>query len=311
MPIPRHYHFIFGLRPQTSSFHIVHYLCLRSCLEVNQPDAVVFHYKHEPWGPLWDEIKPKLRLRQWKGDIPDLAYSSGGNEREAEFRYAHEADFIRLEILEREGGVYADMDSIFVRPMPNRMFEYRCVMGHEAVDRNAEQNAQGSLCNALIMAEAGSEFLGAWRTKMTEWFDGSWSRHSTFLPYKLSRQFPEWIDVEPKDSFFHLDWTREGIRQLFEADEELPPTVYSLHLWAHLWWSRSRLDFSHFHEGRLTPAYFHHAQTTYAKLSRRFLPLGMNDPGSSRLWTENAVDWASITWDRLQGASRRKSFGSQ
>ena len=311
MAIPRHYHFVFGLRPQTQSFHIVHYLCLQSCLEVNQPETVVFHYRHEPWGPLWEQIRPRLSLRPWQGDTPELAYSLSGTDQATPFRYAHEADFIRLEILEREGGVYADMDSIFVRPMPDSLFAYPCVMGHEAVDRRAEPDAQGSLCNALIMAEAGSEFIRTWRKKMSASFDGSWSRHSTFLPYELSRQFPDLIHVEPKDSFFHLDWTREGIRRLFEEDVALPPTAYSLHLWAHLWWSRTRLDFSHFHEGRLTPAYFHHAQTTYSKLARAFLPEGMNDPGGSRLWTENAISWASITRARLQAAARRRGLGTR
>ena len=60
--IPANYHFIFGLKPQTEPFHLAWYLCLRSCIEVNNPDRVFFYYHNEPYGPLWDRIKPELEM---------------------------------------------------------------------------------------------------------------------------------------------------------------------------------------------------------------------------------------------------------
>lgn len=270
----------------------------------------MFHFKNAPWGPYWDLIKPLLTLRRLEGSTPASLYDYAANSLAASFRYAHESDFIRLEILTREGGVYADMDTLFVRPIPDALFSQACVMGHEAVDRSVEASATGgSLCNALIMAEAGSKFLEIWQQRMGEAFDGSWSRHSTFLPYELSVEHPELIHVEPKSSFFYLDWTREGVNDLFLADVALPQSVYSLHLWAHLWWSRSRRDISRFHEGRLTPAYVRNAQTTYARLARPFLPKGIALGGAGTLRKEQATDWLRLFSDRLRTALTARGKG--
>ena len=46
--IPNIFHFVFGLKEQTEPFHLMYYLCLASCIEVNTPDKVCFHYHHEP-----------------------------------------------------------------------------------------------------------------------------------------------------------------------------------------------------------------------------------------------------------------------
>jgi hypothetical protein len=272
--IPNVYHFVFGLRPQAEPFHLLHYLCLASCLAVNRPDRVILHLHNEPWGELWDLIRPKIEIVPIrKSDLEvDLAYSDDYVRR---FSYAHISDFIRLRVLLEHGGIYADMDTLFVAPPPADLFVESCVMGHERVDANAPSMPEGSLCNACIMAQPRSPFIETWMERMPAAFDGSWSNHSTFLPYRLSREFPDLIRVEPESRFFAFDWSRAGIARLFEEDCAPPPDAVSLHLWAHLWWDVDRTDVSDFSQAQLTPAYVAHARTTYARLARRFLPRHM------------------------------------
>jgi hypothetical protein len=62
------------------------------------------------------------------------------------------------------------------------------------------------------MGEPGADFAKQWLARTYEEFDGTWSRHSTFLFFRLSREYPELIHVEPPQSFFFYDWTRNGIR---------------------------------------------------------------------------------------------------
>lgn len=267
--IPNVFHFVFGLREQTEPFHLMHYLCLRSCLEVMRPDAVHFHYQHEPHGPLWDAIRPHLQLRRIDPRTPAAGHTYSDPAMEA-FRYAHAADFLRVEILLREGGVYADMDSLFLRPFPADWRAYPCVMGHERPPRGAE----GSLCNALILAQPGAEFCRLWLEQMDAAFDDSWSNHSTLLPYRLSQAHPELIHVEPEASFFALDWTPEGIGDLFLRDAALPEQARSLHLWAHLWFDAGREDFSVFSGDLLTIDYLAFSRSSYARLARGFMPPG-------------------------------------
>lgn len=283
--IPNVFHFVFGLREQTEPFHLMYYLCLASCLEVNRPDAVCFHYHHEPHGEWWDRIKPRLTLRRIEPErlVADYRYDDptiGG------FRYAHLADFARLRILLEEGGIYADIDTLFLRPFPAEWRTRQFILGREKAPAGAMDG--GSLCNAWIASAPGAEFCRHWLESMAEAFDGSWSNHSTLLPYRLSRAFPDLIDVEPETSFYALDWSPRSIGALFMRSVPLPDTAYSLHLWNHLWWSPKRLDFSHFHGGRLTVDYVAHADTTYAKHARRFLPEDVTGARAA-YWRQHAL----------------------
>jgi hypothetical protein len=297
--VPNVYHFVFGLREQTEPFHLMHYLCLASCAAVNRPEAIVFHYVNEPWGPLWERIRPALTLRRIEPDARIAAHTYT-DPALAPFRYAHLADVARLEALEAFGGVYADMDTLFVAPLPEAFFAQPCVMGRERLDDAlpSAREAGGSLCNAWILAEPGAAFVKAWRARLHEAFGRTWSDHSTFLPYRLALELPHAIHIEPERSFFHYDWTREGLRRLFLASDPTPEGVYSCHLWAHLWWARDRRDFSPFHAGRLTPAYVRHADTPYARLARPFLPADL--PGQdAATWRREAR--AAAVEDALGG----------
>lgn len=271
--IPRIFHFVFGLRPQTEPFHLMHYLCVASCLGVNKPDAVMFHYQHMPWGSWWELIAPFLQLQKIEPDqfISSFSYN---DQKIGQYRYAHLSDIARLEILIKYGGVYADIDTLFIHRLPERLLEHEFVMGLEKVDWKAAaaQAAGGSLCNAFMMGVPDSDFAKLLLNRTYESFDGTWSAHSTFLPYRLSREHPEWIHVEPEHSFFYYDWTKEGIRGIFEKSLPKLNKVYNIHLWSHMWWERQRTDTSYFHAGRLTPEYVRYSRSTYAELARPFLP---------------------------------------
>jgi hypothetical protein len=292
--ISKTFHFIVGFERQFSPFPLAHFLCLSSCLQVNNPDRIIVHYGVEPWGPYWERIRPQVDLRHVSPDslVNTFRYSDLSI---AKYRYAHLSDFARLEILNEYGGVYADIDTLFVRPIPPELFDKPCVMGRERVDETRPEAVwRGSLCNALIMAHPESAFCVRWLQQMPQAFDGSWSRHATFLPYLLSQQFSDEIHLEPESSFFKLDWTREGIADLFERARTDLHDVYSLHLWSHLWWERSRTDVTRFHSGRVTPAYVRHASSSFAELSRNFLPADL--PGSYwDLRCQELFDWFGTT----------------
>lgn len=267
--IPDVFHFVFGLRPQTEPFHLMYYLCLASCIKVNRPSAVHFHYHQEPYGPWWDRIRPHLQLRRIDPEqfVESYAYD---DPQIAAFRYAHLADFARLRILLEEGGIYADIDTLFVRPFPRDWLQRTFILGREKAP--PETGAAGSLCNAWIASAPQAEFCRLWLEGMTGAFDGSWSNHSTLLPFRLAGGHPELIAIEPETSFYALDWTPRAIADLFLRRVELPAQAYSLHLWNHLWFDPARLDFSHFHGDLLTPDYVAFADTTYARHARAYLP---------------------------------------
>ncbi len=282
--IPNLFHFVFGLKKQTDPFHLAHYLCLESCRVTNRPEKIYFYYCHEPHGRYWELIKDKLELVRVGLDdfISGFDYRNKSVEK---YKYAHHSDFIRLEKLMEHGGVYADIDTLFVDAIPPELYERPFVLGRENdIICQTTGARRRSLCNAFIMSEKSAAFGVEWLSRMKEFFDGSWSNHSTLLPQLLSEEHPALIHIEPPRTFYKHMWTREGIEMLFRGcDRDLAGAV-SMHLWSHLWWSRWRRDFSDFHAGLLTEEYVRTVDSTYTLAARRFLPPPAPRRGLMAVW---------------------------
>ena len=223
--IPKIFHFIFGLKQQTNEFHLVYYLALKSCLEVNKPKKINFYYKYEPYGPYWDKIKSYLNLIQV--EPPTEIFGIPINH------YAHQADIIRLQALIEEGGIYADIDSIFINPYPNYLYEQEFVMG---------QQGNEGLCNALMMSSPNSFFARKWLLDHKICFKGGqpgtdgWCTHSVYYPLHLSKQMPQHIHIEGPDSFFHYLYHQDSLKDLFSKNNKIQDNIYSLHLWENVSW---------------------------------------------------------------------------
>jgi hypothetical protein len=228
---------------------------------------VRLHCPEPPTGPWWERIRDRVEVVPLSPSrrFPVWRYRRLRNLR---YRYAHETDVVRLEILEREGGVYADIDTLFVAPLPDALYGEPFVLGREA-----DVEGEPSLCNALLMATPGADFARLWHGRIDGAFDGaSWSAHSTLLPARLHAAHPELAHVEPPRSFYPHMWSADGLRTLFEEDDPASlEGAYSTHLWAHLWWSSRRRDFSRFHAGLLTEDYVRAGRTTYARAALPFL----------------------------------------
>ena len=275
--IPRNFHFVFGLKPQFEPFHLAYYLCLKSCLEVNQPDQIFFYHHYEPHGKWWQKIKPylelvKVDLVSFVTDHPAyLPHQKGHFIRTMNLDYAHQADFVRLKMLIERGGVYADIDTLFINPMPDSLWEHEFVVGEEGYIDDKDGVPQRSICNALMLSAREANFPKRWIENMYKVFDGSWSRHSNIEASRLAEKHPDEITVVPQNYFYKHSFSPEGIAILFEGLDTDLDNVYSMHLWNHLWWDKHRVDFSHFHAELLTEDYIRNANTTYSIVARRFL----------------------------------------
>ncbi len=280
--IPYVFHFVFGLKAQTEVFHLAHYLCLASCRAQHPTARICMHHRNLPWGPWWDAIRPELELHPVADTPADwqpsryAGHVDGAMALQQNLSYAHESDFLRLDILLAHGGVYADMDNFFVQPYPERWFssEHACLMAEELPVLDTQGVAVPSLCNAVMLAVPNAPFIRVWRERIADAFDGSWSHHSCALAAKLWRESAAPIQVLPAARFFEFPWTVKGMQRLFEQDESAAPfmrNVYSIHLWAHLWWSESRVDFTRFHAGLITPENVARGGSTYFELAKPLL----------------------------------------
>ncbi|MCC6620854.1 MAG: hypothetical protein IT385_06345 [Deltaproteobacteria bacterium] len=265
--IPRHFHFVW-LRPRREPLPLPWYLALASCFAVNAPERVSLYVLEEPVGDLWDRIKGRLDMQRvaLRPEVEAVPATSPLRR----FRWAHHADFIRLDKLLDHGGVYADLDTLFVRPLPERLFDERFVIGHEA-----PVDGRPSLSNCLMLAEPGSELVARWRRAMSAAFDGrSWTGHSCELITRLVDQHPELAHVEPMRSFSAFEHTVAGVRRLMTGRDPDLDGVLSVHLCAHTWWSWDVVWRTSLFGAMLTPDWIRAVDTTYTTLARPHLPPG-------------------------------------
>lgn len=270
--IPRLVHFVFGLRPQEEPFHLLHYLAIESCRRVIQPERIVLHVHELPYGIYWDLARPLVELAR----IEPVANVEARPAEPAvrRYRYAHHADVIRLDVLARHGGMYADIDTLFVAPPPEELWSAEAVIGREADVAYDGGAPEPSMSNALLLARPGAWFVTAWRDQILDAMDGSWSGHSCRLATRLAGEAPDRVRVEPRERFSPYDHTPAGMRALLEApfDPAMVAGTSSVHLCAHLWWEQDRRDFSTFSAVDATEAHLRTADTALAHLARPFLP---------------------------------------
>lgn len=279
--IPNIFHFVFGMSPDFGGkpFSLVHYLAIKSAIEVNKPEKVLFHYQYEPSGEWWDKIKPYLTLN--KIEAPEEIF---GNKL---YHVAHKADVIRLQMLQEYGGVYLDCDVICIKPFHD-LYTHEFVIGQQykpkyvfynswllriatairRMNRKAFREAEvEGLCNAVMMSQPHSRFIDLWidsyRTFRSKGKgDIYWGEHSVFIPLALAEKNPTLLHITNARTFHFPLYNGLGLKYLFEKTAAFPE-AYAHHVWESHSWN----DYLQ----HLTPESIKTQDTTYNLIARRFL----------------------------------------
>jgi hypothetical protein len=226
--VPNVVHFCYGFRPG-AEFGFLEYLAVRSARDVNAPDRICFHCGHEPPGRWWEDAKRLLTLV--RVEPPTEAFGR------RLCHHAHQADFMRVEILIRYGGIYLDIDTLCLRPF-GKLRQHECVMG---------QQGDRGLCNAVILAAPGARFLLEWRESFRSFRsrgrDAYWDEHAVLVPGRLAQEghLRNHIHILGPRAFSYPLW--HEMESLFESnDRGLFSGSYCVNLWSTLtqerWLSR-------------------------------------------------------------------------
>lgn len=278
--IPNIFHFIFGMSPDFGGkpFSLVHYLAIKSAKEVNKPDCIYFHYEYEPTGEWWEKIKPELLLN--KITAPTEIF---GNRL---YHVAHQSDVVRLNMLNKYGGVYLDLDTLSIKPL-HSFYDHSFVIGEQLVPKYSfydshflriatgirRLNKQAffgakveGLCNAVMMSEVNSPFLNLWlneyRTFRSKGNDAHWGEHSVFVPKRLAKENPSLIHVASPYAFHYPLYNKLGLQYLFEK-KRVFHDAYLHHVWESQSWNKYLKD--------LNVQAIKEVDTTYNMIARRYL----------------------------------------
>lgn len=274
--IPNILHFVFGMAPDFGGkpFSLVHYLSVKSAVELNKPVEAFFHYEYEPEGKCWQKAKPLLTLNK--------IVAPGSFMGRSLYHVAHKADVVRLQALKETGGIYLDLDTISVKPL-TALLNHSFVIGQELKPKYVPQNwrqrikyklglikensknATG-LCNAVLLSERDSEFVNRWlnkyKTFRSKGRDKYWNEHSVLVPEKLAAAHPEKLTQLSPYAFHYPLYDKAGLKLMFEEANAFPD-AYLHHLWESFSWDK--------YLSQLTVEGIKNRDTTYNLIARKFL----------------------------------------
>lgn len=250
-------HFVYGLK-QVEEFPFYAFVSVLSAQRLHPTARTFFHYHHEPTGRFWDLLKNRVE------HIKVPAFGRFGCARVT--HYAHKADIVRLLALHEVGGLYLDCDTITLKNM-DHLAQHEFVMGSQATI----PGAMGGLCNAIMVANRGSDFGRRWLKTYSSFRssgrDSLWDFHSVKLPLYLYSQQPDKLLVLPHDAWFFPLWTVIDSVLFSETHAEANFVLLdglAIHLWHNV--ISDKLD-------KWSPADVAKGKTNYARLCAQALTL--------------------------------------
>lgn len=201
--IPNVFHFVYLSRPlmgvEPLSFMFHHYIALKSCAETQTPDKIiVWSDGSEPDTQWWSQAKSDIPVLEFR--VREMAQEIAG---QMCAHLSHVCDIARAEILYEHGGVYADLDTLFVRDLAGIREE----TGHRFFAQSEGPNLPIS---SLIMAPAKHIFVKRWLERTACIHDG-WVSFARDALLSVAETLPDQFLTMQLDSF-NTDpvWTNAG-----------------------------------------------------------------------------------------------------
>ena len=243
---PQMIHFIWLTQIGGRPFSFINALAVLAAARHHPKDKILMWCNEEPrTNPNWMRVKHLFEVRPV--DPP--------TELEGvplEF-VQYKADVLRLQILQKLGGIYLDTDSLLLKPLTP-------LVGPEMVLARESEN---SIAMSPIIAKPGAEFVNIWLQRMPVALkSGIWSHHAVNLPVDISKHHP--CDIRPQAEFFPFDLRHNYLFDHGRADEheQRLGDPYALHVYETYWAG---------YLGEVDDWYMHNRDTLFARLFRDLL----------------------------------------
>ena len=217
--IPKKIHFIWFSGGR--KFNLVNYLAIKAAIHHHPNFTIYLHCDATPESDniYFKDLKEKLSIQYFK----DPTYINGNYVQ----YYQNRADYVRLNILKKMGGIYLDTDIILLRKL-DCFLNNMLVIGYERPD------SKEYVCNAVIMSIADHPLINEWLSMYEEsWgekFIGWYIGHSLIMGSELCEKHRHLINIVPNDTFYPFTWTDHSIIEKMDNGKTYSDS-FSVHLW--------------------------------------------------------------------------------
>lgn len=184
----------------------------------------------------WRTVLPDYEIKQWNESNSRLD-SMYARRAYSEKAWAYLSDYVRLDAVYREGGIYLDTDVEVIRSF-DRLLDDNCFLGFQL-----EENHCDWVGNAVFGATAANPFIKKWLDQTLEGFERTllFDRAPLVVTRLLRRiglkqygmQRLGDVTLYPREYFYPYAWFEEfSLRSITEA-------THAVHHWAGSWMNPS------------------------------------------------------------------------
>jgi hypothetical protein len=231
-PVPNLVHFIWFTGSQSREFSYVNYLAVLHAREIQRPELLFMYCNEEPKdNPHWEAAR----------ELMTIVHVDPPTEIRATWKLYPQywSDLVRLQMLEKRGGIYLDTDAILLKPL-NEFMNDDCTLAG-GVPPAGFRNRKPCVSAATIIARPHAPFIQRWLAAYDKVVGTmAWSGAVTDLPLELHEESPGELTLIPLGKFLPFDWTNDsaldGARRREYAD--LVKDSYVAHMWDTMWADR-------------------------------------------------------------------------
>ena len=212
-------HFIWLTQPLSRPFSFINTLAVKAAARHHSKDKILMWCNEEPKNnPNWYMVKQLFEVRP-----VEMPSEIGGVPLE---HIQYKADVLRLQIMQKLGGIYLDTDSLLLKPLTPFVGQ-EMVLARESPD---------SIAMSPIIAEPNADFINVWLQRIPQALEvGTWAYHAVNLPVEISKYHH--CDIRPQEEFFPFDLRHNYLFDdgLADAHMERMGDPYAIHVYETYW----------------------------------------------------------------------------
>ncbi|KAK2142207.1 hypothetical protein LSH36_985g01007 [Paralvinella palmiformis] len=167
------------------------YLSVLSVLNVVKVDKVFIHGE-APHGKYWDRIAENEKVEVIYRYPVTYVFDQliVGN--------SHQSDVWRVDIMTKYGGLYLDVDVIFVKPLSDDLRAYDAVMSIDFIGSYWIEDYPNVLQSGVMLGKRGSQFWVEFQKTMRKYKDDLWTWNACHMPYRVKEKYPRSLLIDKR-----------------------------------------------------------------------------------------------------------------